>query len=123
LQGAIISIITDRLDPTLTCILILMTEQDEAYIYIMASHSGTLYIGSTKDIESRVYQNKSNDFEGFTKKYHCHRLVYVEILEDLASARQREYQIKKFRREKKERLISVQNPNWFDLSKQWGKSQ
>jgi len=99
-----------------------MRENDEAYVYIMASESGTLYIGSTIDLESRIYQHKKHALGGFTAKCHCHKLVYFEILEDLDAARQREYQLKKFRREKKERLIHSQNPAWFDLSEQWEKT-
>jgi putative endonuclease len=99
-----------------------MTEKDEAYVYIMASNSGTLYIGSTAYLVGRVYQHKTDEFAGFTKKYRCHKLVYFETLEDLDAARQREYQMKKYRREKKEHLICTMNPAWFDLSEEWVKS-
>jgi putative endonuclease len=48
------------------------------YVYILASKSRTLYIGFTSNLETRVWQHKNDVFEGFTKKYQCHRLVYFE---------------------------------------------
>jgi putative endonuclease len=48
------------------------------YTYIMASATGTLYIGITNNIEGRVRQHKSGEIEGFTAQYKCNRLVYFE---------------------------------------------
>ncbi len=48
------------------------------YIYILASDSGTLYIGVTNNLERRVYEHKNRLIHGFTKKYHCHKLIYFE---------------------------------------------
>jgi len=39
------------------------------YTYIMGSHTGTLYIGVTSDLYTRVKQHKNGTFEGFSKKY------------------------------------------------------
>jgi putative endonuclease len=92
---------------------------EEAYVYIMASTSGTLYVGSTLDIESRVRTHKANALPGFSSKYRCHKLVYYLKYAALDEARMREYQIKGWRREKKENLIRKQNPTWCDLSRFW----
>jgi putative endonuclease len=48
------------------------------HVYIMASRSLTLYIGFTSNIDKRVHQHKAGVFDGFSKKYNCHRLVYLE---------------------------------------------
>ncbi len=65
-------------------------------VYILASRrNGTLYIGVTSDIRTRVWQHKHDVVEGFTKKYGVHRLVYYELHEDMVSAIRREKQIKK----------------------------
>jgi putative endonuclease len=85
------------------------------YVYILASESGTLYIGFTTDLVKRVWEHKSDLVEGFTKKYKCHKLVYYEQGEDFDSALAREKEIKKWRREKKEKLIKTMNRGWRDL--------
>ena len=89
------------------------------YIYIMASQSGTLYVGMTNDIKKRVYQHKNHLITGFTDKYNIDRLLYFETTSDSVSAILREKQIKKYRREKKVALVDSQNPAWQDLSKDW----
>jgi putative endonuclease len=89
------------------------------FIYIMASDSGTLYIGVTNDLYKRVWQHKNNIIEGFTKKYNCHKLIYFEETTDVESAILREKQLKNWNRSKKESLIKIKNPTWKDLSKDW----
>ncbi|QQS43324.1 GIY-YIG nuclease family protein [Candidatus Roizmanbacteria bacterium] len=89
------------------------------YVYIMASGSGTLYIGMTNDLERRVYEHKHNIIEGFSQKYSCHKLVYYEQYQEVTDAIEREKQLKKWRRSKKEFLISKQNPAWVDLGQEW----
>lgn len=85
-------------------------------VYIMASESGTLYTGVTNNLERRVYEHKNELIDGFTKKYKCKKLVYFETSNDIRSAIEREKQIKKWRREKKEFLIKTLNPQWKDLA-------
>lgn len=90
------------------------------YVYIMASDSGTLYIGMTGELTSRVLQHKSGKIEGFTKKYGCHKLVYYEEYEYVYDAIGREKQLKKWNRKKKEFLIATINSSWKDLAQDWG---
>jgi putative endonuclease len=89
------------------------------YVYIMASSSGTLYIGVTNDLEHRVDQHKRKLIEGFTKKYNVSRLVHYEETNDVHDAISREKQIKRWRRSKKLELIESSNPTWADLSEGW----
>jgi len=89
------------------------------YVYIMASNSGTLYIGVTSNIKKRVYEHKNHLIPGFTDKYNIDRLLYFEKIGDPASAINREKQIKAWRREKKTKLIDSMNPEWDDLSQDW----
>ncbi|MFZ2970452.1 MAG: GIY-YIG nuclease family protein [Minisyncoccia bacterium] len=86
------------------------------YIYIMASMSGTLYIGVTNNLQRRVFEHKQDLADGFTKKYSCHRLVYYEQHNDVKDAISREKQLKRWRREKKENLTRTVNSSWRDLS-------
>jgi len=89
------------------------------YLYIMASKTGTLYVGFTSDIKQRVYQHKNHLLPGFTDKYNLERLLYIETFGDAFSGIRREKQIKAWRREKKVRLIDSANPKWDDLSAEW----
>jgi len=94
-------------------------QNKQYFVYILASESGTLYIGVTNDLYKRVYQHKNNLIEGFTKKYKCHKLVYFEETTDIESAIAREKQLKNWNRSKKEFLIKTKNAGWKDLSKEW----
>ena len=85
------------------------------YVYIMASKTGTLYVGFTSDLIKRAWEHKNDLVEGFTKKYQCHKLIYYEQGEDYDSVLAREKQIKKWRRDKKEALIKTMNTSWRDL--------
>ena len=48
------------------------------YVYIMASSSGTLYIGMINNLLRRAQEHKQKLIPGFTKKYGCNKLVYFE---------------------------------------------
>lgn len=87
-----------------------------SYVYILTNrHKNVIYIGSTDDLKKRVYFHKRGLLSGFTKKYNVTSLVYFEALPTTESALSREQQIKKYRREKKDRLIQDLNPSWIDL--------
>ena len=85
-------------------------------IYIMASmRDGVLYIGVTSNLEDRVSIHKQDLFDGFSKKYGVHRLVYYEFFETMPDAILRETRLKKWKRAWKVRLILSMNPEWLDL--------
>ena len=89
-----------------------------SYIYFMANaHNTTLYIGVTSDLVKRVWEHK-NDFvkSSFTSRYNCHKLVYYEVHSDIKSAITREKQLKNWKREWKNELVSKENPEWNELS-------
>jgi putative endonuclease len=88
------------------------------YVYIMASRSGVLYTGITSDLNKRVGEHKQGLIPGFTKRYKVHRLVYYESTSDVNAAIAREKQIKKWRREKKVKLIEALNRDWNDLARE-----
>ncbi|OGF22567.1 hypothetical protein A2Y83_00455 [Candidatus Falkowbacteria bacterium RBG_13_39_14] len=96
-----------------------MSRNYNFYVYIMASSSGTLYIGVTNSLERRVVEHKNDLIEGFSKQYQCHRLVYYEQYNDIRNAIAREKQMKNWGREKKENLTRTMNPKWVDLSAGW----
>jgi len=90
------------------------------WVYIVASRSGTLYIGITNSIDRRMREHKSGEIEGFSSKYHCDRLVYFESFDDVHKAIGREKQLKGWQREKKIRLIEGRNPRWEDFAEKLG---
>lgn len=86
------------------------------YVYILTNkHRTTLYIGITNDLIRRTYEHKKGLLEGFTKRYNVNILIYYEITTDVEAAIQREKQLKKWTRLKKEKLINGFNSNWNDL--------
>lgn len=87
----------------------------------MSSLTGTLYIGVTGQLYSRVFQHKSGEIGGFPATYKCVRLVYYEAFDDVRRAIAREKQLKRWRREKKVALIEKMNPRWQDLAEHWGR--
>jgi putative endonuclease len=90
------------------------------FVYIVASRTGTLYIGMTNSLDRRVLQHKSGEIEGFASKYHCDRLVYYESFDEVNKAIGREKQLKGWTRAKKIALIESQNPRWADLAEKLG---
>ncbi len=69
------------------------------YLYILGSHTGTLYMGVTSDLYLRVMQHKEGTLEGFTATYGCNRLLYLESYQDNRIPIAREKQLKGWRRE------------------------
>jgi putative endonuclease len=90
------------------------------WVYIAASRTGTLYTGMTNNIERRMREHKSGEFEGFAGKYGCNRLVYFESFDEVQKTINREKQLKGWTREKKIVLIESRNPRWQDFAEKWG---
>lgn len=89
---------------------------DRAWVYMMASRRhGTLYVGVSTDLPRRAYTHREGLVPGFTKRFGVRILVWMEPHPDIASARRREHQIKRWRRAWKIALIEEQNPDWRDL--------
>ena len=91
------------------------------FIYIMTNYTKTtLYIGVTNDLKRRVVEHyEQRTFSAsFSFKYNCRYLVYWERYDRMIHAINREKQIKKWRREKKDKLISEFNPKWSFLNQE-----
>ena len=86
------------------------------FVYIMASgRNGTIYLGVTSDLPKRVWEHRNDLVEGFSKKYRCHTLVWYQAYDTIEEARQRELQMKEWKRAWKLREIEGLNPDWDDL--------
>lgn len=77
-----------------------------------------LYIGVTNNLSRRVYEHQNEQIEGFTKRYHLHKLVFFEKFTDINDAIACEKRLKHWTRAKKNALVESVNPNWEDLSKE-----
>lgn len=87
------------------------------YVYILTNRpDGVLYIGVTSNLQQRLFQHRSGEVAGFTRKYNCHNLVWFERFDDLQDARIFEFRMKKWNRARKVARIVERNPEWRDLS-------
>ncbi|GHS98110.1 endonuclease [Bacteroidia bacterium] len=87
------------------------------FIYIMTNkNKTTLYIGVTNDLQRRVLEHKNHlNKKSFTALYNLDSCVYYEYYPSIERAIERETQLKKWNRVKKELLITSMNPEWNDL--------
>jgi putative endonuclease len=60
------------------------------YVSILASSTGTLYVGITRDLVRRVFEHKHKLVPGFTASYGVDRLVHFEHTHDVTAAIARE---------------------------------
>lgn len=89
------------------------------FVYIVTNKNKTsVYTGVTNNIEVRLVQHFQNSVSSKTHagKYNCYYLVYLEYHTDINYAIEREKEIKKWRREKKNKLIEQHNPEWEFLN-------
>ncbi|WP_242204976.1 GIY-YIG nuclease family protein [Aestuariivivens insulae] len=96
--------------------------QHSYFVYITTNtYRTTLYIGMTNNIQRRLSQHvfdNQNAKKSFAGKYGCIYLVYYETFEFPKQAILREKELKKWRREKKNKLIANFNPKWETLNNQ-----
>ena len=93
-----------------------MRDEIQPAVYILASRrNGTLYIGVTSDLCSRIAQYRDSSIPGFTKTYDVKILVWFQYFDSMADAIQREKQLEEWKRIWKLELIESSTPDWRDL--------
>ncbi|MCX2745965.1 GIY-YIG nuclease family protein [Mangrovivirga sp. M17] len=93
-----------------------MTRGGSVYILTNKNHT-VLYIGVTSNLFNRISEHRSGVYNtSFTKRYNLELLIYFENFSSIEEAINREKEIKKWSRKKKEKLINRKNPLWNDLS-------
>ena len=92
------------------------------YIYIMTNkYRKVLYIGVTGNLEHRIWQHKNHKLKkSFTDKYNCEYCIYYEEYDYINNAIDRETELKKWNRNKKEALINRLNPEWREIVNERG---
>ncbi|MDB5032301.1 GIY-YIG nuclease family protein [Mucilaginibacter sp.] len=91
------------------------------YVYITTNPDrSVLYVGVTNDLSRRLYEHAENkgNKSTFAGKYFCYNLVYYEHFAHIEQAIAREKEIKKWRREKKNLLITSLNSGWRFLNEE-----
>jgi putative endonuclease len=92
------------------------------YVYIMTNkNKTTLYIGVTNNLARRVYEHKKHSIKNsFSDRYNLEYCIYYEEFPYFNLAIKREKELKKWSREKKEKLIDKNNPEWKELVNERG---
>jgi len=75
------------------------------FVYMAKNSINKLYIGVTENPQNRVIYHNQKRGAKFTKYVPDFKIIFLEEYSNLAEARQREIQIKKWRRDKKMALI------------------
>ena len=77
----------------------------KGFMYILLCSDGSYYTGSTIDLEKRIDEHQNGNGANHTKKRLPIQLVYFEEFERIDLAFNREKQVQKWSRIKKEALI------------------
>ena len=78
------------------------------YVYILRCADGTLYTGSTDDVQRRLAVHNSGKGAKYTRGRTPVEVVYTEECESYSAALKREYAIKQLSRQEKWNLIQKQ---------------
>lgn len=81
------------------------------FVYMIKNEYDNLYVGVTDNPIRRLIEHNSKRGSNFTKTKDEFKIVFLEEHVTLSNARQREIQIKKWRRDKKEFLIEKYKNN------------
>ncbi|MCA3572605.1 MAG: GIY-YIG nuclease family protein [Aestuariivirga sp.] len=93
-----------------------MRAEKQPAVYMVANrYRGTIYIGVTSELWTRVCSHKNGTTPGFTSIYKANRLIWYEHRQTMESAIRREKQLKAWKRDWKIELIEKMNSDWRDL--------
>lgn len=80
--------------------------QEDYFVYILLCSGGAYYIGLTNDLMTRFTEHEEGKYEScYTFRRRPVKLMYYETIPFLKEAVEREIQLKKWSRKKKEALI------------------
>jgi putative endonuclease len=88
-----------------------------SWLYILRLKSGSLYVGATTNLKKRYVDHCSGKACRTTKFDPPVDIVYAESFEELSGARNRELQVKRWSRAKKQALISGDIAKLKELAK------
>ncbi|KPK30976.1 MAG: hypothetical protein AMK69_01815 [Nitrospira bacterium SG8_3] len=94
-----------------------METKIDYWVYILRCADGSYYIGSTRDLERRLRAHEEGRAAAYTARRLPLKLAYSEKHGTMEAARQREPQIKRWSRKKKEALIKGNTEGLKSVSK------
>lgn len=82
------------------------------WVYVLRTSKNTLYVGQTKDLETRLEQHKSKSPRSakYLRYFDSFELVYVEKVENRSAALKREAALKRLSHKQKEAVIAAYLP-------------
>ena len=77
------------------------------FVYLLRCSDNTLYAGITTDITRRIHEHNNDNKRSakYTRSRRPVKLAYLETAVDKKSAAQREYRLKKLKKQEKESLV------------------
>ncbi|PPL19535.1 GIY-YIG nuclease family protein [Microterricola pindariensis] len=75
------------------------------YMYILECSDGSFYVGSTFDVEARLWQHNHEGGAAYTRRRQPVKLLYFEEYERIDEAYAREKQVQNWSRAKRRALI------------------
>lgn len=91
----------------------------KGFLYILLCADGSLYTGSTNDLERRMAEHQNGGGANHTRKRLPVELVYTEVYDRIDEAYYRERQIHGWSHAKKEALIEGRNEDLPGLAKSY----
>jgi putative endonuclease len=89
---------------------------ERGYVYMLTNtYHAVLYTGVTRNLQKRIAEHRNKSFGGFSARYNLNIVVYFEELPNIVAAIEREKQIKRLSRHRKELIINRVNPSWDNL--------
>src|SRR4051812_21799781 len=88
-----------------------------AWVYMLRCADGSYYVGSTTDLEARLYQHEIGEGAVYTRSRRPVELVFAQECDDVAEAFDLEKQYQGWSRKKREALISADYAALPELSR------
>ncbi len=95
-----------------------MITEHKYFVYILSTRNyKLLYVGVTNNLRRRLQEHISGKWDGYTKRYQVHYLLYFTEFKYINDAINREKELKGWSRKKKLALIMSKNPQLKFLNK------
>jgi len=81
------------------------------HVYMILCEDDSIYTGVTDDVQRRLQEHRTSQGSKHTREYGVKKLLHLERYNNRSEARNRESQIKGWRREKKVNLAKHGHPD------------